>query len=125
MTRAAALERVLGGTGQVAVTVFDGTRAGPVDAPVTIDVRSERALRYLATSGAQLGLARAYVMGDIEVEGGLYTALSSLAGKEFNLPMAEQIRLLRELGGVRLLWPPPKPAQEARLRGRRHSRARD
>ena len=31
----------------------------------------------------------------------------------------------RELGGVRLLRPPPRPEQEVRLRGRRHSRARD
>jgi cyclopropane-fatty-acyl-phospholipid synthase len=126
VTRAAALERVLAnGTGQVAVKVFDGSRAGPVDAPVTFDIRSERAFQYLATSSGQLGLARAYVMGDIEVEGDLYTALSSLAVQDFNLPISEQIKLLRELGGVRLLRPPPKPAQEVRLRGRLHSKARD
>src|SRR5262245_37562219 len=76
VSRAAALERVIGGTGQVAVKVFDGSRAGPADAPVTIDIRSERAFRYLATSSGQLGLARAYVMSDIEIEGDLYTALS-------------------------------------------------
>src|SRR5512138_1472005 len=112
MTRAAALERVIAGAGQVAVKVFDGSRAGPADAPVTIEVRSERALQYLATSNGQLGLARAYVMGDIDVVGDLYTALSSLAEQDFNLPVGEQIKLLRELGGVRLLRPPPKPAQE-------------
>ena len=60
VTRAAALERVLAnGTGQVAVKVFDGSRAGPADAPVTFDIRSERAFQYLATSTGQLGLARA------------------------------------------------------------------
>jgi cyclopropane-fatty-acyl-phospholipid synthase len=126
VTRAEALERVIAnGTCQVGVRVFDGSRAGPPDAPVVIDVRAPRALQYLATANGQLGLARAYVMGDLDVEGDLYTAMSSLASQDFNLPLSEQIRLLRELGGLRLLRPPPKPAQEVRLRGRLHSRARD
>jgi len=124
VARADALHRVIG-NGQVAVRVFDGSRAGPADAPVTIDVRSPRAFQYLATSTGQLGLSRAYVAGDLEIEGDLYTALSSLAGQDFNLPLKEQVQLLRELGGVRLLRRPPLPPQEVRLRGRRHSKARD
>jgi cyclopropane-fatty-acyl-phospholipid synthase len=124
VTRADALHRVVGND-QVAVRVFDGSHAGPPDAPATMDVRSPRAFQYLATSSGQLGLARAYVAGDLEVEGDLYTALSSLAGQDFNLPLAEQVRLLRELGGIRLLRRPPRPPQEVRLKGRRHSKARD
>lgn len=126
MTRADALARVIAhASNQVAVKVFDGSRAGPADALVTFDVRSPRAFSYLATSTGQLGLARAYVTGDLEVEGDLYTALSTLAGRDFHVPLREQVRLVRELGGIQLLRPPPRPPQEVRLRGRRHSKARD
>jgi len=126
MGRAEALERVIGGgTGGVRVTVFDGSSAGPPDAPVSIEIRSPRALSYLATARGDLGLARAYVTGDIDVDGDLYTALAHLARQDLELPLGRRIRLLRELGGVRLLRPQPRPAQEVRLRGRRHSKARD
>ena len=54
MGRAEALERILGGGADgVAVSLFDGSRVGPADAPVTIDVRSERALAYLATASGR------------------------------------------------------------------------
>jgi cyclopropane-fatty-acyl-phospholipid synthase len=126
MTRADAIARVIArNTDPVQVRVFDGSRAGPAEAPVTIDFRSPRAFSYLATAPGQLGLARAYVVGDIEVEGDLYTALSTLAGQKFVVPLAEQVRLLRELGGIGLLRRPPRPPQEVRLRGRVHSKARD
>jgi cyclopropane-fatty-acyl-phospholipid synthase len=125
-TRADAIARVIArNTDQVQVTVFDGSRAGPPDAPVRIEFRSPRAFSYLATAPSQLGLARAFVSGDIDVEGDLYTAMSTLAGQKFTVPLAEQVRLLRELGGVKLLRRPPVPPQEARLRGRVHSKARD
>ena len=74
---------------------------------------------------ATSGLARAYVTGDLEVDGDLYTALAHLARLDLELSLGARLRLLRELGGVRLLRPPPRPAQEVRLRGRRHSKARD
>src|SRR3982074_1462316 len=105
--------------------MFDGSRAGPVDAPVTIEVRSARALSYLATATGDLGLARAFIMGDIEVHGDLYTALSMMSRLNLEMPLVKRLQLLRELGGVRLLVPPPRPDQEVRLRGRRHSKARD
>ncbi len=126
MGRAEALERVIGGgSGPVAVQVFDGSRAGSVDAPVTIDIRTPRALSYVATAGGDLGLARAYVAGDVEVYGDLYTAMAHLTLLDVDLSVRERLLLLRELGGVSLLRRPPRPPQEARLRGRRHSKSRD
>ena len=127
MGRAEALARVVGGgdTAPMRFTVFDGGQAGPPDATVGIDIRSPRALSYLATSRGDLGLARAYVTGDLEVDGDLYTAMASLSRLDLELPLGERLRLLRELGGLRLLRPPPPPAQEVRLRGLRHSKARD
>jgi cyclopropane-fatty-acyl-phospholipid synthase len=127
MGYAEALKAVIGGgENPVAVRVFDGSRAGPADAPVVLDVRSSRALSYVATASGNLGLARAYVAGEIDVEGDLYTALTHLSRLDLDLPLASRLRLLRQLGGVRLLRPPPRPPQEVvRLRGRRHSKARD
>ena len=104
MGRAETLERILGGsTDGVAISLFDGSRVGPVDAPVTIHVRSDKALAYIATASGDLGLARAYVAGEIDVEGDLYTALKTLATMDFNVPLRERIRVLRELGGLKLL----------------------
>ena len=126
MGRAEALERVIGGgTSGVAVSMFDGTRAGDPNAAVTIHVRNERALAYVATGKGDLGLARAFVSGDIEVEGDLYLALAALSRLDLEMSLADRWRLLRELGGVKLLRRPPMPEQEVHLRGRVHSKARD
>ena len=60
MTIADVLESVIGSP-QLRVVAYDGSSAGAADAPVTVTLRSELALRYLATSPGELGLARAYV----------------------------------------------------------------
>jgi cyclopropane-fatty-acyl-phospholipid synthase len=105
---------------------FDGSLAGPADAPAQVDIRSPRALSYLATSPGDVGLARAYIMGDLVVEGDLYTAMRGLIGRTLDLTWPAKWRALRSLGGPRLLlYRPPRPPQEVRLRGRLHSRARD
>jgi cyclopropane-fatty-acyl-phospholipid synthase len=114
-----------GGLPGVRLQAFDGSKAGPADASIAIDIRSPRALNYLATGSGSLGLARAYVMGDLEVEGDLHTAMSSLSNLGFDSSWSARLRTLRELGGVKLLRRPPRPDQEVRLRGRRHSKARD
>jgi cyclopropane-fatty-acyl-phospholipid synthase len=124
MGLAQTLARVVGG--DVAWRVFDGSTAGPADPVATIEIRSPRALSYVATATSDLGLGRAYVTGELEVHGDLYRALSHLARLDLDVSLGERVRLLRELGGARLLLRrPPPPQQEVRLRGRRHSKARD
>jgi cyclopropane-fatty-acyl-phospholipid synthase len=125
--RADALEKVLDldQRSPVAIRMFDGSVAGPADAPTVIDVRSPEALAYAVTGKGDLGLARAYISGELEIEGDLYTALSQVMKMEVNLPLRERLRVLRELGGIRLLRRPPLPPQEVRLHGRKHSRERD
>jgi cyclopropane-fatty-acyl-phospholipid synthase len=125
MRLADVFQLIVGGDAPVEFRGFDGSRAGPPDAQVRVDVRSRRALSYLATSPGDVGLARAYIMGDLEVEGDLHTALDTLYQRDFELPLAAKLRAFRTLGGLRLLRPPPRPPLEARLRGRRHSKARD
>ncbi len=126
MKLAEAFERIVGPDAPVEFEAYDGSRAGRAGAGVKIEVRSPRALSYLATAPNDLGLARAYVAGDIEVTGDMYTALRLLVGlKGVSPPLAEKVRIFRGLGGMKLLRRVPPVAQEVRLRGRRHSRRRD
>lgn len=125
MRLADAFQLVVGDDAPVQFRGFDGSRVGPADADVTVDIRSRRALSYLATSPGDVGLARAYIMGDLEVVGDLYTALTTLARRDLDLSWQAKLRAFRTLGGLRLLRRPPRPPLEVRLRGRKHSKARD
>lgn len=125
MRLADAFHLFLPGEAPVRCRAFDGSSAGPADAGTSIEIRSRRGLAYLATSPGDVGLARAYIMGDLEVEGDLYTAMTMLLRPDLELSWRAKLRAFRAMGGPRLLPPPPRPPLEARLRGRRHSRARD
>jgi cyclopropane-fatty-acyl-phospholipid synthase len=125
MRLAEAFQAIVGGDVGVRFRGFDGSRAGPPDAGVCVEIRSRRGLSYLATSPGDVGLARAYIMGDLEVEGDLHTAMTSLLHRDLALSWPAKLRALRAMGGLRVLRPPPRPPQEVRLRGRRHSRIRD
>jgi cyclopropane-fatty-acyl-phospholipid synthase len=76
------------------------------------------------TAPGELGLGRAYVAGEIDIEGDIYRALTALHGRHARLLPAATADLARFLGlqGLRPLQP---PEQEARLHGRRHSKERD
>ncbi len=117
------LSRSLGPDADVAVRAYDGSSAGPPDAPAVFHIRNPRALAYLIDSPGQLGLARAYVNGDLEVEGDVHHALSTLSEARW-LGARDALEVLwRAVGHLREgLKPPP---EEIRLSGRRHSRARD
>jgi cyclopropane-fatty-acyl-phospholipid synthase len=132
MALAEVFERIVGSDATVEFRAYDGSRAGPEGAPVRITVRSPVAVSYLAQAPGELGLARAYVSGHIDVDGDMYAALSRMASTQRNeLSAAERLQLLRELGGPRVLLPRiPPPPQEVRVRrrplaGRRHSKGRD
>lgn len=120
------VEEVLGGDLPLAVEAYDGSRVGPGDAPATLVIRTPDALRRVVTAPGELGLARAYVAGDLDLRGDIW-ALFALRDRlpDVRLRPAVVRRLVAELGGVRQLrWLEPPP-EEARLRGRRHSRDRD
>ncbi len=125
MSLSQTFEHLLGTSAPMRFRAYDGSSAGSPDAVTSIEIRSPRALNYIATAPSELGLARAYVAGDLEVIGDLYTAISSLTNIDLRLSWSEKLRTLRAFGGVRLLYPPPRPELEVRLRGRRHSRRRD
>ena len=90
-----------------------------------IVLRSPDALRRIATAPGELGFARAYVAGDLDIEGDLYEALALLERRRaFSHLIRELVPVARTLG-IAALRPLPAPPEEARLRGRRHSKARD
>jgi cyclopropane-fatty-acyl-phospholipid synthase len=116
-------------------SAYDGSSFGPDDAQIRLHLANERGLRYLATAPGDLGLARAYISGDLQLSGAHpgdpYHALRMLETWRFRRPTPrEASSLLRELGWRKLL-PPQPPAQESLPRWRRavegirHSRARD
>ncbi|MGA8211646.1 MAG: hypothetical protein WB798_16015, partial [Nocardioidaceae bacterium] len=61
---------MFGGRLPVRLRAWDGTVAGPEGAP-TLVVRDAAALRRLLFHPGELGLAQAYVTGEIDVEGDL------------------------------------------------------
>ncbi|MFB9691297.1 class I SAM-dependent methyltransferase [Amycolatopsis plumensis] len=53
----------------VAVTAYDGSRSGPADASTTLVIRTPTAFARVLRAPRGLGLARAWVAGDIEISG--------------------------------------------------------
>lgn len=113
----------------VRLRAWDGTEVGPADGPVLV-IRNRRALRRLLWAPGEMGLARAYVTGDIDVEGDMadgFRRAWAMTGKQ-RTPISLRDKAAAGLAAVRLgaIGLPPKPPQsEARLAGRLHTRGRD
>ncbi|CAM5665415.1 cyclopropane-fatty-acyl-phospholipid synthase [Streptomyces badius] len=126
------IERFLGGGLPVRVRMWDGSETGPQDAP-TVHVRTRRALRRLLWEPGELGLAEAYITGDIDLDADLGDGLRAMrrAVRERGLTapapaLADRVKaagLALRLGAVGPR--PPVPAARAGLRGELHSKARD
>ncbi|MEU2507733.1 cyclopropane-fatty-acyl-phospholipid synthase family protein [Streptomyces sp. NPDC007863] len=138
-TRLATLaEDLLGSPLPVRLRAWDGSEAGPAgDGPVLV-IRDRKALRRMIWKPGELGLARAWVAGELDVEGDLYEALDRLSGLIWErgeetrglLSVARDPRMRAAAGALLRLagpLPPPKPpAEEAKGRGGgRHSRRSD
>ncbi len=117
----------------VRIRAWDGSEAGPVDGGPVLVIRSRRALRRLLWAPGELGLARAYVTGDLDVDGDLAdgfrrawqlarsrpsTGVSLSVGAKAKAAVAAA-----RLGAIGT--PPAPPASEARLQGRLHTKLRD
>ena len=62
-------EHLFGPDAPIRFEAYDGSRAGNPDAPLTIRMVNPRAVSYLITAPGELGLARAYLQGDLEIDG--------------------------------------------------------
>ena len=114
-----------------AIRLWDGSELPPPSgaAPVaTLVVRSPAALARAVREPTEVGLGRAWVLGELDVEGDFEAALA--AGEEMrglSLGVRDKLAALavaRRHGALRLRSP-ERPRSEAQLSGRRHSLARD
>ncbi|MER7468422.1 cyclopropane-fatty-acyl-phospholipid synthase family protein [Streptomyces sp. NPDC097981] len=76
---AALAETLLGAPLPVRIRAWDGSEAGPPAGP-TLVLNRRRALRRVLWRPGELGLARAWVAGDLTVEGDLFELLDRVAG---------------------------------------------
>jgi cyclopropane-fatty-acyl-phospholipid synthase len=129
----AALYRALtGGELPVGVRAWDGSQAGPSSGPTAV-LNSPSALRRLLWHPGELGLAQAYVTGELDVDGDVAEGLRRVwdaaraSGRSSAKPgVMASVRALgtaRRLGALGLC--PAPPATQAQLRGRLHTRVRD
>ncbi|MGQ0631454.1 MAG: class I SAM-dependent methyltransferase [Sporichthyaceae bacterium] len=126
------VEPIFGGTLPIRIRAWDGSEVGPADAPAVI-IRSRKALRRLLWSPGELGLAQAYITGEIDVEGDLTEGLTLVwaAIRERNLtaPKLTKSQLAAAAGtAIKLGAIGPKPAtpvSQAKLTGVLHTKLRD
>ncbi|MBS4727787.1 class I SAM-dependent methyltransferase [Mycobacterium sp. SM1] len=125
-----------GGPQPLKLAAYDGSSTGPDDAVLGLDLRSPRGLTYLVTAPGELGLARAYIAGDLDPRGvhpgDPYELLKTLAERlEFKRPSPRVLAAVIRSVGFEHLVPIAPPPQEALPRwrriaeGLRHSKTRD
>jgi cyclopropane-fatty-acyl-phospholipid synthase len=119
---------ILGDRLPVRFEFWDGSAIGPSDGAGSVLVESPDALRRLLWAPGELGLARAFVLGDIEFEGdlvGVLRALRDVVPREerLRIPLLGGLRAARRAGALGL--PLKRPDEEAAPRGLRHSKQRD
>jgi cyclopropane-fatty-acyl-phospholipid synthase len=132
-TIAPLLAAVVGDDAPVRIEFWDGSSLGPEPgdpaSPGTLRVLTPDAVRRILWSPNELGLARAYVTGELEADGDVFALLEALSG---NAPRSLRhgvsaaplaVNAARRLGLVGRPLPPPP--EEARLHGWRHTRRRD
>jgi cyclopropane-fatty-acyl-phospholipid synthase len=128
----AALRPFVGDELPVRLRAWDGSEAGPKDAPL-VELRSRDALRRLLWHPSELGAAQAYVTGDLEVRDDLDATLThvwsvaaqrGLTGVRTSpRTVARALRTAIAVGAVGRA--PRLPASQARVSGRLHSKLRD
>ena len=112
MTVAQMIELFLKPGAPVHIESFDGSSYGSDDAPLTLQVKNSRAIYYMVNAPSELGLARAYLQGDIDspqlVPGNPYALFKEL------VPLKSYLRTPNpaQLAKRSLRWPPmvPRPA---------------
>src|SRR5438128_7350697 len=117
-TIAAMVEELLGGDLPIGVKAYDGSTAGPENPSATLVLRSPVALQRILTAPGELGFGRAYVAGDLDVEGEIWAALALRDRMpSVRLGPSQMLGILRLVGAAGLRRPTPPP-EEAHLRGR-------
>jgi cyclopropane-fatty-acyl-phospholipid synthase len=124
------LSALVGEGAPVGFRFWDGSVVGPDETVGTVHVHTPDAIRRMMWAPGELGLSRAFVAGELSVDGDIFevlTALRDASPKDLRRidprTLAATVRSAGRLGA--LGPPPPPPAEEARPAGRIHSPARD
>jgi cyclopropane-fatty-acyl-phospholipid synthase len=111
------------------VEAYDGSSAGPtVESSangLTLKILSRDALNRVLTRPGELGLARAYVAGDIDIDGDLDSLFELSTPPIRQLLNLKNLRSLATVVGSSAFKPLSPPPIEAKQRGSLHSRSRD
>jgi cyclopropane-fatty-acyl-phospholipid synthase len=125
MKLAGVFHDLFAGNGEIRFSAYDGSSSGPADAPAHLKLVSPRAWGHVVRAPGQIGFARAYVDGEIDLEGDVFVALRALMDPQVsNLSPIQIGRLTGELAR-NARQQVERPPEETRLRGRRHSKERD
>jgi cyclopropane-fatty-acyl-phospholipid synthase len=123
------LTELFSGKPPVKIMFWDGSVLGSDTRAGVISLRSPRALTRLVWSPGELGLARGFISGDIDLEGDLFATLRVLHDAVGDVRWFDTRTLGTGLWAAIRLGaigsPPPRPTEEVRLVGPRHSRRRD
>ncbi len=127
------LETMLGKAPPVALECWDGSRRDQPGSVLTLKVNSPTALRRLLWDPGELGLGRAYVAGELDIEGSVFDLLDlrdrlvvTTGDPSLDLGWRQRVRVVaaaRRLGALGRR--PDPPPEECRLNGRLHSLGRD
>ncbi len=118
------LRRIFGGERPLGLRFWDGDYLPPtIDSGVTLRLNTPEVLARLLETPLDLSLGRAYLQGQLEIEGGLEEALRILETRAKALSPSQWLGLLREARGLRASLGDLGVA--AKLRGRIHSKPRD
>jgi len=111
------------------VEAYDGSVAAPTIVSsandVTLKILSRDALTRVLTHPGELGIARAYVAGDIDIDGELDSLFELSVPPVRQLLKVDNLRSLLSVVGLNALRPIAPPRIEAKQRGVLHSRSRD
>jgi cyclopropane-fatty-acyl-phospholipid synthase len=123
------LKQFFPGVAPVRFTFWDGSATGADSTLGRVVVHSPAALTRMMWSPNELGMARAFVAGDVDIDGDLYGVLNALHSnatattRTSPRAVTSAVSAALRLGAM---GPPPKrPAEEVHLSGWRHSKERD
>ncbi len=138
-TAASMIDAVFQGAPKVQLVFWDGSTIGPDDGPGQIVFNSPDALRRIMWAPGELGFARAYIAGELDVVGPIGEVLRAFqaslpaeaddgdpTASEFKTALMagpKAVATLRSLGALGKPLPPPR--EEIVPHGRRHSIRRD
>ncbi|MBC6467165.1 class I SAM-dependent methyltransferase [Actinomadura alba] len=108
----------------IRVRAWDGSVIGPATAP-TFVIRHRRALRRLLWKPGEIGLVRAYIAGDLDIEGDVFAALGAvqrvmrIGDQPIRLSSDDKREIVRSAVMLGAVGPEPKAPPEEFPVGRR------